>query len=88
MKLSTTQKSFTEVIKGASPYTPGKALDTLATSGGDTILTPAAVSTFDLGGMTIAEQDFRDFFLSAETGSSTREQAQAAIIRQRLAESR
>ncbi len=81
----TTQKSFTEVIKGASPYTPGKTLDTIATTAGDTMLAPAAVNTLDVDSMTVAEWHLRDF-LSKETSAGVREQAQAAIIQNRLAE--
>lgn len=85
MSEQTPKQSFTEVIDRAASYRSGKTLDTLAAATGDTILAPAAVGALDVDDMSVAEQHLRDF-LASDMGVDVREQAQAAIVQQRLAE--
>lgn len=87
MKYAQKQKpSFAEIIDYASPYTPGRTLDTLASADGDTLLAPTALSALDTDGMESAERKLAEYLSTINESEGLTEQAQSAIIRNRLAE--
>lgn len=81
-----TQKSFTEVITAASPFTVGKRLDTESIHTGDTILSPDALAAFDHPILEASEIELRDYLDTLNGSLDLDSQAKAAIVRQHLAE--
>lgn len=90
--MSADQKSNTEfiefnaVINRASPYTPGKILDTISDVGGDTLLSLESAIRSDMGDLTVAEKDLRQYLIERGDDGEIGNQAYSEIVRKRLLE--
>lgn len=83
----TPARLFAEVLEQAAPYTPAKTFDTFAASDGDTLLAAAAVHALDHDAMDVAERSLLGTYHDEIDGQvGIHEQAQVAIIENRLAE--